>query len=124
MDAVSPWILILLSLLGGAAISGIVLKLVDRKNDDELRDQVLDLAEVVIEATRKAVQGAMRDVPIGEVRASATAVYRRYVAGTVLEKAMSEHAFVDLVVEKWELLAGVEATAFEATSLQRVVAGS
>jgi hypothetical protein len=124
MDAISPWILILLSLLAGAAAGGFALKLIDRKDDDELLDQVLDLAEVVIDTTKKAVQGAMQDVPIGEVEASATAVYRKYVAGTVLEKVMPERVFVNLVVEKWELLAGVEATAFEAMSLQRVVAGS
>ena len=122
MDAISPWLLILLLLLGGAIAGEFVLRFVGRKGDERSK-QVLDLIETVLETVKREVQGAMKDVPVSEVEAAATAVYRQYVAGSVLEKVMTEHAFVGVVVKRWRLLAGVEDTAFRAMQLQRTVAG-
>lgn len=125
MEAVSPWIWIGLILLAGAAIGAFVAEIARRKwgDSDEHIIDLLDLVDKVIDTVKNEALDKMRDIPLDEVAAAARAVYRKYVAGTTLEKLLNEEAFVGVVRSKWEQLIGVEQVALEAMQVHRVTVG-
>lgn len=126
MIEVAPWIWIGLLLLGVAAIGGFVVELVRRKwaGTDENWSEVLELIDWVLDVIANKAKEEMREIPLDEVGAVARAIYRQFVAGTMLEKVIKEDAFVSSVVGRWSQLIGVERAVLKAMQIHQVTVGT
>ena len=111
MEGAFGWILLVVGLVVGLAGALFGFRKWRKAQGDETEEQgrLYDLIEGVILALVRVAKEAMQDIPLAEVEAAARAVYRRFIAGKKVANLVSEDAFVAMVVNRWEQVAGVEA---------------
>lgn len=111
MEATTVWIIVWVStlLLFSAGLSFFIWW---RKRQDDVADEwdgILNLAQMVLEAVVKEAKKQLADIPLETVSASAGSVYDRYIADTAAAALIPRQFFVNLVMEKWQELVGVQA---------------
>lgn len=108
-----------------AALAVITLWKKNSPGGNDQLDRVIDLVTNILEALKKECQGELRKLPISEVEAAATAVYRKFIARSPLLAAFIDEAtFVLTVVDQWKDLVNIEDVVVTAVTLQRAMTES
>lgn len=79
-----------------------------QEGEDELLDQIVAIIGWLLDALQEETGKLLREIPQSVVEQAAREVYRHFIAGTPLA-FVPEEVFVQLVVEQWRRIAGVQA---------------
>jgi len=84
-----------------------------KEEESESERAIFNIIEDAISLLRDRLQSEMRLLDREKVKQVALHIYRNHVRGTPLAIWVSEDMFVTLFLDRWDQLAGLEATAMK-----------
>ena len=79
-----------------------------KQGEDERTDFLCDLIELVLDTLVKETKQELADIPLSEVEEIARAVYDKVIAPTPIAPFIPRETFVQLVVDEWRRVVGVQ----------------
>jgi hypothetical protein len=94
--------------LGLVVLGKLLLDLLKKVRGDDDLDFLYDIIGLVLSSLEGETRRRLSELEQAEVEAAAREVYGRFIAGTPAVHLVDEDSFVQMVVEQWRRIAGVE----------------